>query len=353
MLRWRRLFLYERVRGAEVKLRLVVLILGLSLLAGCAPAKEAGVVLPAGANVMAISPNLEWITYEGSDVVWLAPLPGLDDPVAITPSGIDEAAWSMHTAWMPDSSGVLLESWEPAEDTVTWWLVKVDAPNERHPLCTVTSRERAPLWSPTGDAVALISRGGSVTLMRADGSGCEELPIPGLVMKTPSLSWSPDGQEIAYVEVPPEGPESAQVRSFNIRTHETRTVFAGGGLPKWFARGEAIALLGWYSAIPVVHADGSGLIGSVAVPEGYAIGSAPDAKPSPDGSKLALSLKPEQREEVPDAVGILDGDSLAIHVVEAPSYLEIVGWTPDGEQITLLVARPDGRFVLRELDLTP
>lgn len=353
MLRWRRLFLYERVSGAEVKLHLVVLILGLSLLAGCAPAKEAGVVLPAGANVMAISPNLEWITYEGGDVVWLAPLPGLDDPVAITPSGSGEPAWSMHTAWMPDSSGVLLESWEPAEDTVTWWLVKVDAPNERHPLCTLPARERAPLWSPTGDAIVLISRGGSVTLMLADGSGCEELPIPGLVMKTLSLSWSPDGQEIAYVKIPPAGLDRAEVRSIDIRTHETRSIHAGGGLPAWFPGGQAIALLGWHGAIPVVHADGSGLIGSIAVPEGYTVGSKPDIKPSPDGSKLALSLKPEQREGIPDAVGILDRDTLAIRVIEAPSYLEIVSWTPDGRHLVIMIPGPGARTMLEELDIAP
>lgn len=132
-----------------------VLVIGVCLLAACAPARLDGVKLPADAGALAIGPNLEWITYEERGSVWLAPLPGLGDPVAITPSGSDEPAWSMHAAWMPDSSGVLLESWEPAEDTVTWWLVKVDAPNERHPLCTLPAKERRPLWSPTGDAIAL------------------------------------------------------------------------------------------------------------------------------------------------------------------------------------------------------
>jgi hypothetical protein len=343
----------ERLKSAVIRRRLVALLVGLYLLAGCAPTKEDGVVLPAGANVISVSPNLEWITYEGSGVVWLAPLPCLDEPVTITPSGGDGAAWSMHTTWIPDSSGVLLKSFAPEEDKETWWLVKVIAPNERHPLCTLSSGERVPLWSPTSDMIALISRGGAVTLMRADGSGCEELPIPGLVMNTPSLSWSPDGKEIAYVELPPEGPASAEMRSFNIQTHEIRTIYGSGGLPIWFAGGEAIALMGWYGAVPVVRADGSGLIGSVEIPEGYRIASIPDSKPSPDGSKLALSLEPEQSVRIPDAVGILDRDTMAIRVMESPSYLEIIGWTWDGEHLVILVSGPTQRLMLEELDTTP
>lgn len=337
----------------ESSLGQAVLVIGVCFLVACTPSGLDNVKLPADAGVLAISPNLEWVTYEESGSVWLAPLPNLDDPVTITPSDSDEAAWSMHTAWMPDSAGILLKSSEPAEGKETWWLVKVDAPNKRHPLCTLSSGERAPLWSPTGDAIALISRGGAVTLMRANGSGCEELPIPGLVMKTPSLSWSPDGEEIAYVQVPAEGPASAEVRSFNIHTHETRKIYGGGGLPIWFAGGEAMALMGWSGAIPMVRADGSGLIRSVEIPEGYRIASIHDSKPSPDGAKLALSLEPEQTVRIPDAVGILDRNTLAIQVVDAPSYLEIAGWTQDGEQIILLVAGLDGRVVLRELDVTP
>lgn len=347
------MFTFGRPNRMNSSLGQAVTVIGVWLFAACTPAGLDGVKLPADAGVLAISPNLEWVTYEESGSVWLAALPNLDDPVAITPSDSEEGAWSMHTDWIPDSAGVLLKSWEPAEDTVTWWLVKVDAPNERHPLCTLPARERMPLWSPTGDAIALISRGGAVTLMRADGSGCKELPIPGLVMKTPSLSWSPNGEEIAYVEVPAEGPASADVRSFNIHTHETRTIYGSGGLPIWFAGGEAIALMGWSSAIPVVRADGSGLIGSVEIPEGHRIASIRDSKPSPDGSKLALSLETEQSVRIPDAVGILDRNTLAIQVVDSPSYLEIAGWTQNGEQIILLVAGPDGQLVLRELDVTP
>src|SRR5574341_1134986 len=148
----------------------LLLSMGIWLFSGCTPTDLDAIVLPSDAIVMAVSPNLKWITYEGSGVVWLASLPSLDNPVAITPSNDDTLGWSMHTNWMPDSSGILLSSLRPTESTQTWWLVKVDAPEERIPLCTLAASERAVEWSPTGDAIALISRGGAVTLMWADGS---------------------------------------------------------------------------------------------------------------------------------------------------------------------------------------
>jgi hypothetical protein len=350
MLSGSRLFHHNGVRSATAKLVEVLLASGLCLLAACLAARGAEVRLPANANLITISPDLERVTYGHGGVVWLAPLADLDEAVVLA-HGDDTLAWSMHVAWMPDSSGLLLKSLDVAEMRETWWLVPVDDPDVRTPLCTLPARDRAVLWSPTGETVALTARGGDVTLMWADGSGCEELPIPGLVMKTLSLSWSPDGKEIAYVHVLRDGPGSAEVRSYHINTQKTRTIYNRGGLPEWFSGGEAIGLLGWYGAVPIVHADGSGLIGAVEVPEGYTIGPTGDIKVSPDGSRLALRLKPEKREDVPDAVGILDGETLAIVAIEAPSFLQIAGWTPDGERVAILVAEGDETTVLLELDI--
>jgi hypothetical protein len=344
--------LHGLARRARRKFRQVVLALGTCVLAACVAATDGDVILPAGANLETVSPDLKWVAYESRGAVWLAPLRRDDEAVALAPPAGDTVSWSMHAAWMPDSSGILLKSFDVGDGSETWWLVKVEAVDSRWPLCTLGAAERVPVWSPTGDAIALTGRGGAVTLMWTDGHGCEELPIPGLVMKTPSLSWSPDGHEIAYVDVPREGPEWAEVRSYHIKTKETRTVYNGGGLPKWFPGGERIALLGWTGVIPVVHADGSGLIGSVDVPEGYAIGSVVDSKAAQGVSRLALSLKPTDRETFPDAVGILDGDALAIVVIEAPSYLEIVGWTPDGEHIAVLAPGAGETTVLRALEVT-
>lgn len=331
----------------------LVLIAAISLLTGCTPKSWDGVILPVDANVMAVSPNLEWLTYEGSDVIWLASLPTFHNPVAITPTDDPAAIWLVHTSWSPDSAGFVISSMSRTEDQETWWLVSPDTPDERSVLCTLPKLERAIVWSPAANAFALISQGGEVTLVQADGSGCESLPISGLVMRTPAIAWSPDGQEIAFVEIPPEGPESAEVHSYNIGTHETRTVYSEGGLPVWFPNGEAIALMGWQGAIPVVHADGSGLIGTAEIPEGYTIGRATNGKWSPDGSRLALYLEPKRGEDAPDAVGVLYRDPLAMTVIEAPFYLEILGWTQDGTRILLLVPEPDGRTVFRELDIVP
>jgi dipeptidyl aminopeptidase/acylaminoacyl peptidase len=350
MLSGYRLFLHNGGRSAKAKLLEALLASGLCLLAACGAATGAVVRLPANANLIRISPNLEWVTYEHEGAVWLAPLADLDEAVVLV-HGDDPLAWSMHVSWMPDSSGLLLKSRDVAAMRETWWLAPVDEPGVRTRLCELPTRERAVLWSPTGQTVALIARGGDVTLIWAGGGGCEELPIPGLVMKTLSLSWSPDGQEIAYVHVPREGPGSAEVRSYHINTQETRTIYNRGGLPNWFSKGDAIALLGWSGVIPIVHSDGSGLLGTVKVPAGYMIGPTSDIKVSPEGSRLAIPLEPEKRDDAPEAVGILDGGTLAILVIEAPSYLEIAGWTPDGERVAILVAEGDGTMVLRELEV--
>jgi len=188
--------------------------------------------------------------------------------------------------------------------------------------------------SPTGTALVVVDRGGRVMLIHANGSGCEELPIPGLVMLTPTISWSPDGQKIAYVYIPySEGPDADELRVIDLNTHQTMTVYADAGLPEWFPDGEAIALFGMGEVIPVIRPDGSGLIGEIEIPDGYEIRRSRGNVWSPDGSRLALYLKVEGPDYKPVAIGILDRDTLTVSVFEVPYFSGILGWTPDGKAV--------------------
>jgi len=256
---------------------------------------------------------------------------------------------------MPDETGFLLESFKRAEDTENtdiWWLVKLDNLNTKMSLATLPNSQRAIIWSPTGTAIAVLDRGawgGGVTLVYADGSGCEDLPIPGFVMESPSISWSPDGQKIAYTYVPyPEGLDAAEVRIIDVSTYQTTTVYADGGLPEWFPNGEAIALFGWQKVIPVIRADGSGLIGEIEVPDEYMVRGR--GTWSPDGSRLALYLKVQGPDYEPVAIGILDRKTLIISVFEAPYFSEILGWTSDGKAVVVL-AHEGEKDVLRKVSV--
>jgi dipeptidyl aminopeptidase/acylaminoacyl peptidase len=251
---------------------------------------------------------------------------------------------------MPDGTGFLMKSYE-CEDTETWWLIKVSNPDTRIPLCTMPRREELVRWSPTSTAFAAINRGGDVTLVYADGSGCEELPIPGLVMLTPTISWSPDGQKIAYVYIPySEGPDADELRVIDLNTYQTMTVYADAGLAEWFPDGETIALFGMREVIPMIRADGSGLVGEIEIPDGYEIRRSRGNVWSPDGSRLALYLKVEGPDYKPVAIGILDRDTLTVSVFEVPYFSDILGWTPDGKAVVIR-AHEDMGTVLKEVPI--
>jgi len=322
------------------------------LLVGCISPSWNGVVLPES-NVRSVSPHLNWVTYDYNDELWLASLPDLERAVRITEANDTSLSWSMHTWWMPDGTGFLIRSRNRAECTETWWLVKTDDLEARSSLCTLPIRERLVNWSPTNNAFVTIDRGGTVTLVHADGSGCEELPIPGLIMLTPTISWSPDGQKIAYLDMPRGELGAAELRYIDLNTYQTATIYADASPPEWFPDGEAIALMGWGEVIPVVRADGSGMIGEIEVPEGYEIDDSRGYEWLPDGSRLALYLENEGPDYEPVAIGILDRDTLDISVFEVPHFSRILGWTPDGSAVVVLASGDDESWVLREEDVSP
>jgi Tol biopolymer transport system component len=326
------------------------MVLIMLLLASCKTAWDR-VVLPGKCNSFSFSPHLDWLVYRCNDDLWLASLPSLQNAVSIAPTSDTSAVWSTYTSWMPDGTGFLMKSSERAQGTETWWLVKIDNLNARIRLCTQPDREKIVIWSPSSTAFVTIHRGGGVTLVYADGSGCEELPIPGLVMLTPTISWSPDGQKIAYVHIlHSEGADVDELRIIDLNTHQTMTVYADAGLAEWFPDGKTIALFGWDEVIPMIRADGSGLVGEIEIPDGYEIMRSRGNLWSPNGSRLALYLKVEGPDYKPVAIGILDRDTLVISVFEVPYFSEILGWTSDGSAVVTLTHEAIGT-VLKKISI--
>ena len=321
------------------------------LLVGCTTTWD-GVVLPNECDSFSISPRLDRVTYMCGDVLWLAPLPSLQGAVPVVQPGDSSALWNRWVYWRPDGAAFIMKLYDPTEGTIGWWLVSADNLEARTYLCTLSSGWVFAGWSLNNSEFVLIHRGawgGGVTLAHTDGSGCEELPIPGLVMKTLSISLSPDGQKVAYVHIPyRESLDAAEVRIIDVSTYETSTLYSEGGLPRWFPDGEAFALFGRGDVIPVVRGNGSGIVGKIEIPEGYDLRLSRGNIWSPDGSQLALYLKMEGLDYKPVAIGILNRDTLAISVIEAPYFYEIVGWTPDGNKVVILRREAEG-YVLREV----
>lgn len=324
------------------------------LLAGCVTTTWDGVVLP-DANILSFSPHLNWVTYERNSDLWLASLPDLKGEFRLAEAGDTSVSWSMHTWWMPNEEGFLITSYNYSDNTQTWWLVKTDSLGARDALCTLPLAECVAMWSPVGNAFVTIQRGGAVTLIHADGSGCEALPISGLVMLTPTLSWAPDGQKIAYIDVSRGGfnTDTAELRLLDLNTYQNAPIYDGLGLPVWFPDGQAIALIGAEEVIPVIRADGTGLIWEIEIPMGYVIDESRGTVWSPDGSRLALYLETEGSDYEPVAIGVLYQDTLDISVFEVPYFSEILGWTPDGSAVVVLASRDDGSLVLREEEVSP
>jgi Tol biopolymer transport system component len=330
----------------------VWVLLATLLLVGCTQNWD-GVFLPPGSSLLSFSPQLDWVTYERKGTLWLAPLPSLQTKVPIPADGTS-GLWSMHTYWMPNGAGFLMRSSSRAECTETWWLVETDHSDARIPLCTLPIAERVVRWSPDSRAFVVIDRGGGVTLVHTDGSGCEELSIPGLFMLTPTISWSPDGSKIAYIQPPPypDPLDAGEVRVMDLDTRETISVYAGEGLPEWFPDGEMLALLGGHEVFPVVRADGSDLVGEVEIPDGYIITRWRGNVWSPDGSRMALYLESDRldHEYKPVAIGILDRKTLVISTVEAPDCQKILGWKPSGDAVVIW-ANELGMDVIREISI--
>jgi dipeptidyl aminopeptidase/acylaminoacyl peptidase len=343
-------------RRMGVVVFLLLLTVGCMAVMGKGSMSWDGVILPDGASLISFSPQLDWVTYERQYALRLVPLPNVEDEVTIM-RDYTVGLWRLEASWLPDGTGFVMDSYKDAENddlgTQTWWLTKVDDLDEQIPLCTLSDFERMVRWSPDSTAFALIHRGGDVTIVHTDGSGCEEIPDFSLLALGNDVAWSPDGQKIAYFYYP-----QSEMQVINLSTYETTTLYADLadiGTPIWFPDGERIGLL-CGEDILVFHADGSGLIKKVELPDRYGLDYAWKGDVwSPDDAHLAIAL---WTSDFQNAIGILDSDDLTLAIVDtapilgSPYFHQILGWTPDEK--ALVVSMLDGSTVaLREVLVTP
>lgn len=186
-------------------------------------------------------------------------------------------------------------------------------------------------WSPDGSLIAYIDRRFSLWLVRPDGTG-RRLLLPTSRLSTVSLSWSPDGKEIAIASPGANAP-SAYCRTtlylVPVDSGQPQSLNAKAGCDvAWSPTTDAIAYDDARGGIWVVRSDGTGARRLVAS------GGGPQW--SADGSQLAFGVAIHLKHGTDRyrAFAVVDADGEHFHVVTTHAYNEYgVAWSPKGRRI--------------------
>jgi TolB protein len=209
-----------------------------------------------------------------------------------------------------------------------------------------------PAWSPDGSKIAYFDGSfanqqddpgppdTALAVMNADGSGRHDLTAPANLNANPSLSWSPDGKQIAYATDTSSGSTIEVVNADGSDSLQLGT----GYDPTWSPDGTKIAFVNAScgaecgcanTPISVMNPDGTNTHELASIAAGSCIDDHGMAW-SPDGTRIAFSLIGGGTEtlEVMNADGTnirrLTGDNLANEPAWSPDSSQIVFHDPNG-----------------------
>lgn len=197
-------------------------------------------------------------------------------------------------------------------------------------------------WSPNGRLIAYIDKRFSLWLVRPDGTG-RRLLLPTSQLSSTSLSWSPDGKEIAIASPGPNA-KTDTCRSalyvVPINGGQPVSLHAGVGCDvAWSPRGDEIAY-DRGGGIFVIHADGTGR---------HQISTGGGVWWSADGAQLASDVGGWRHGAIDHyrAFAVVDANGKDFHVVTTHAYNEYgVAWSPQGRQILYGGADRKGIYVI-------
>jgi len=255
------------------------------------------------------------------------------------------ARWMWYPLWSPDGSRILAEGgflglFYPSDN-----FIEDDRNLLDRRLGDPSASLRRGTWSPSGKAVAATSDS-VLWVVDADGSNQKSIVKVEQGLLT-SVSWSPDGQWLAY--------SGQGVSAVNTLDSRRRNISSFGLGPVWNPRANKIAyywntdsqIFGDQSEKSVgihIHDFDSGRtdvidLGSIHI--------AFNKRPlvwSPDGRYLAFEMKKEGLfRKQPPAIYVLDVEKRELHKqVDGQHFVDSsIKWSPDGTKLLLALVHED------------
>lgn len=160
--------------------------------------------------------------------IWVVDIDGGNLTQLTTAPGPDRFA-----AWSPDGTKIVFQSSRTGIFQV--WVMNADGSGQTQLTFDLVAKDQLPDWSPDGSRIAFVEQthrtGGDIWVMNADGNNAHALTSGADKLGT---AWSPDGSEIATLDLP-----SSTVEIMNADGTNVHAVRPGGiqFVPGWQPRG--------------------------------------------------------------------------------------------------------------------
>jgi Tol biopolymer transport system component len=298
--------------------------------------------LPGGAQVLAVNSDgtdLQQITHalDGDGPSFATWAPSLDQVAYSTGSyGIVVArADGSGYRLVADDADVSRPSWSPDGRSLAYersaasgpevWLADIAADGSR-PL----GPGNAPVFSPDGKSVAA---GDGHDLVVYDLASGERRVVATVQEHATWPSWSPDGRELAFTEINPDGGESPDVRLAGASGFGSRILARDSRRAYWSPDGTSIAVLrllmlpaGTPAAIDILRPDGS-LESELASDGAYTLSWSPDSR------AIAYNTADLTEAVVVDVDG---GSRKVVATGGTDGAIADVSWRPGGRRLALV-----------------
>jgi len=228
--------------------------------------------------------------------------------------------------WSPDSREIVYESRRTG--TSDLWVVSVDSGAPRQ-LTREVRNDRSPVWSADGAWIAFLSdRGRQTDVWVVPAAGGVEQRVTDDRVEEEGLFWKPGTRELGFVA----RTETSGVWALDLASEQERRLTPDSVRTSYFAispEGSSILYLmprgGGVTELAVGPVAGGEIRTLVAD-----VGTAYEARWSPDGSRIALA---SDRAGSSDIWVVQVADGSLTHLVNWPGFEDVPVWTTDGQSL--------------------
>jgi Tol biopolymer transport system component len=302
----------------------------------------------AGLPTASVYSNLGKVAYELDGYIYVKALP---DGESVRLAQGSEPRWSPSGEWLLVLYGG------------TDWVMRTDG-SDRRPVTTGEA-----VWSPAEDrlahATASLGQGSSTSLVVESADGSDRREIASIEAALCGLSWSPDGNRLAYnreVQLPPstDQAEGEAGKVFPISRRASLWVVdveaPGNPIELYTSTTDGIVVAGWTADSESVlfwrdisfsasaMADGLPLEAIPAQggrPLALAAGHLALWAPAPFGQRIAMTVPPGRDTWMRKRIAIVDAGTAALQYLTPEDRVSIQpAWSPDGDNIAF-VSKPE------------